>query len=41
MNVAVSRAEDSFLVFGDINCLKDEEKSPSGLLKKYIIDNRI
>ena len=41
MNVAVSRAEDSFLVFGDINCLKDEEKSPSGLLKKYIIGNCI
>ena len=41
MNVAVSRAEDSFLVFGDINCLKEEEQSPSGLLKKYIIKNRI
>ncbi len=41
MNVAVSRAEDSFLVFGDINCLKDEEKSPSGLLKKYIMRNCI
>ncbi len=41
MNVAVSRAEDSFLVFGDINCLKDEEKNPSGLLKKYIINNCI
>ena len=41
MNVAVSRAEDSFLVFGNINCLKDEEKSSSGLLKKYIVDNRI
>ena len=37
MNVAVSRAEDSFLVFGDINCLSDEEKSPSGMLKKYIM----
>lgn len=41
MNVAVSRAEDSFLVFGNVNCLKDEEKSPSGLLRKYIIDNSI
>ena len=37
MNVAVSRAEDSFLVFGDTNCLKDEVNSPSGLLKKYIM----
>ena len=41
MNVAVSRAEDSFLVFGNINCLKDEETSPSGLLKKYILENKI
>lgn len=41
MNVAVSRAEDSFLVFGDINCLKDEIESPSGLLKKYIKQNCI
>ena len=41
MNVAVSRAEDSFLVFGNINCLKDEEKSPSGLLRRYIVDNSI
>lgn len=37
MNVAVSRAEDSFLVFGDTNCLKDEVNSPSGLLRKYIM----
>lgn len=41
MNVAVSRAEDSFLVFGNIECLKDEIASPSGLLKYYIKDNRI
>ena len=41
MNVAVSRAEDSFLVFGDINCLKDERTSPSGLLKEYIVGNCI
>ena len=37
MNVAVSRAEDSFLVFGNIECLKDETTSPSGLLKSFII----
>lgn len=41
MNVAVSRAEDSFLIFGDINCLKDDKNTPSGLLKNYIIENRI
>lgn len=41
MNVAVSRAEDSFLVFGDINCLKDERTSPSGLLKEYIVGSCI
>lgn len=41
MNVAVSRAEDSFLVFGNIECLKDETTCPSGLLKKYIEENPI
>lgn len=41
MNVAVSRTEDSFLVFSDINCLKDERTSPSGLLKEYIVENCI
>lgn len=41
MNVAVSRAEDSFLVFGDCGCLKDEAESPSGLLKKYVMDQPI
>ena len=41
MNVAVSRAEDSFLVFGNIECLKDEVTCPSGLLKHCIKDNKI
>lgn len=41
MNVAVSRAEDSFLVFGDIKCLKDERTSPSGLLKEYVAQDEI
>ncbi len=41
MNVAVSRAEDSFLVFGNIECLKDEKTCPSGLLKEYIKNNKI
>lgn len=34
MNVAVSRAKDSFLVFGDRNCLAGGRTSASGLLKK-------
>ena len=38
MNVAVSRAKDSFLVFGDRGCLVDGENSASGLLKKYVQD---
>ena len=34
MNVAVSRAKDSFLVFGDRGCLGGNETSASGMLKK-------
>lgn len=41
MNVAVSRAEDSFLVFGDIQCLQDSRKTASGLLKESILENQI
>lgn len=41
MNVAVSRAKDHFLVFGDINCLKDIRNSASGLLKGFINGNMI
>ena len=41
MNVAVSRAEDSFLMFGNITCLKDEITSPSGLLKDKIKDHQL
>lgn len=36
MNVAVSRAKDSFLLFGDINCLDEKYNSPSGLICKFI-----
>ncbi|MEW5596906.1 AAA domain-containing protein [Peribacillus frigoritolerans] len=36
LNVAVSRAKDSFLVFGDINCLSGSESNPSGLLRNMI-----
>jgi len=35
MNVAVSRAKDSFLIFGSRDCLCGSEKSASGLLKKH------
>lgn len=41
MNVAVSRAKDSFLVFGDSGCLNGGEKTAAGLLKnmtKAIVD---
>lgn len=34
MNVAVSRAKDSFLIFGERRCLCSGEESASGLLKK-------
>ncbi|WP_430788550.1 DEAD/DEAH box helicase [Virgibacillus flavescens] len=36
LNVAVSRAEDSFLVFGDINIFQKERNSPSSLLMNYL-----
>ena len=36
MNVAVSRAKDSFLVFGDKGCLTGGEKTAAGLLKKMV-----
>jgi flagellar biosynthesis chaperone FliJ len=41
LNVAVSRAKDSFLVFGDINCLDKSKQSASGLLRSYIENNKI
>ncbi|KAF5065423.1 AAA domain protein [anaerobic digester metagenome] len=36
LNVAVSRAKDSFLVFGDIDIFDADSSKPSGILKKYI-----
>lgn len=36
MNVAVSRAKDSFIVFGDIGCLSEDNSNVSGLLKKML-----
>lgn len=41
MNVAVSRAKDNFLVFGEINCLKTDDKSASGLLRNMIFENKV
>ncbi|WP_192930261.1 DEAD/DEAH box helicase [Alkaliphilus pronyensis] len=38
LNVAVSRAKDSFLVFGDKEILnKERKKTPSGLLANYVL----
>ena len=40
MNVAVSRAKNSFIVFGDRNVFgKSSASSPSGLLKQYLVND--
>lgn len=36
MNVAVSRAKDCFLVFGDTQCMKESAGTSSGLMRRYI-----
>jgi superfamily I DNA and/or RNA helicase len=36
LNVAVSRAKDSFIVFGDTRIFDETKKTPSGLLKKHL-----
>lgn len=36
MNVAVSRAKDAFLVFGDRGCLVGGENTATGLLNKML-----
>ncbi|MDD3224728.1 MAG: AAA domain-containing protein [Clostridium sp.] len=41
LNVAVSRAKDSFLVFGDIRSLQGSNMDASNLLKKFIIKHKI
>ncbi len=41
MNVAISRAKDNFFIFGDINCLKDNQSSASGLLKECVVKHKI
>lgn len=36
MNVAVSRAKDAFMVFGDLRGFQNDSTSPDGLLKKKV-----
>ena len=36
LNVAVSRAKDSFILFGDLSVFDDRAKSPSGMLVKHL-----
>ncbi len=38
MNVAVSRAKDAFLVFGDLGCLTGSPTSSAGLLKSFLTE---
>ncbi|MBE1444848.1 DEAD/DEAH box helicase [Paenibacillus sp. OAS669] len=43
LNVAVSRAQDSFLVFGDMRIFDHHRNTPSGILARYLFaseDNR-
>ena len=40
LNVAISRAKDSFLVFGDMDILDPSSKSPRGALAKYLFANQ-
>lgn len=39
LNVAVSRAKDSFLLFGDTKVLNPKAQSPSGLLMRHLMKN--
>ena len=39
LNVAVSRAKDSFLVFGDMSLFNRLSVSPTGILAKYLLEN--
>ncbi|MCQ9616675.1 AAA domain-containing protein [Paenalcaligenes niemegkensis] len=40
LNVAVSRAKDSFLVFGDTQILDERTSKPSGVLAKHLFSNQ-
>jgi hypothetical protein len=39
LNVAVSRAQDSFVVFGNMNLFDPEKDSPSGVLAGFLFSN--
>lgn len=39
LNVAVSRAKDSFLVFGDMSLFNRQSVSPTGILAKYLFED--
>lgn len=39
LNVAVSRAKDSFLVFGDMSLFDRQSVSPTGILAKYLLES--
>lgn len=39
LNVAISRAKDSFLVFGDMDIFDPNSKTPRGILAKYLFAN--
>lgn len=39
LNVPVSRAKDSFLVFGDMSLFYRQSVSPTGILAKYLYEN--
>ncbi len=44
LNVAVSRAKDSFLVFGNMSIFNEQQQTPSGLLARFMFrdsDNQI
>ena len=36
LNVAVSRARDSFILFGDTRVFDENNETPSGVLKKHL-----
>ena len=36
LNVAVSRARDSFILFGDTRVFDETKNTPSGVLKKHL-----
>lgn len=39
LNVAVSRAKDSFLVFGNMNIFDEQSSRPSGIMARFLFEN--